>query len=152
MKSSLKPNVKVHILWEGHIVLRNLHLTFVLCSASQKLGEDFAKNCGLLRIYELYELFQKIKRLHISYTIVSKSQKCITQKIARHSSLIPIYQTENNIYVASKSTFVVLKPWESKKVQSFGAFQQTFGTSCLLRALVKSSILPSRTHYVRPTT
>ena len=27
--------------------------TFVLCSASQKKGEDFAKFCGLLRTYEL---------------------------------------------------------------------------------------------------
>ena len=35
-------------------ILRNLQLTFVLCSASQKWGEDFAKVCGLLRIYELY--------------------------------------------------------------------------------------------------
>ena len=32
----------------------NLPLTFVLCSASQKQGKDFAKFCGLLRIYELY--------------------------------------------------------------------------------------------------
>ena len=27
---------KVHIFWEGHNFLRNLHLTFVLCSASHK--------------------------------------------------------------------------------------------------------------------
>ena len=27
---------KVHIFWEGHKLLRNLHLTFVLCRASQK--------------------------------------------------------------------------------------------------------------------
>ena len=27
---------KVHIFWEGHKILRNIHLTFVLCSASQK--------------------------------------------------------------------------------------------------------------------
>ena len=27
---------KVHIFWEGHKILRNLHLTFVLCSTSQK--------------------------------------------------------------------------------------------------------------------
>ena len=27
---------KVHISWEGHKILQNLHLTFVLCSASQK--------------------------------------------------------------------------------------------------------------------
>ena len=26
---------KVYIFWEGHKILRNLHLTFVLCSASQ---------------------------------------------------------------------------------------------------------------------
>ena len=28
--------IKVQIFWEGHKILRNLHLTFVLCSASQK--------------------------------------------------------------------------------------------------------------------
>ena len=46
---------KVPIFWEGHNILKNLHLTFVLYSASQKLGEDFANFCGLLRIYEIYE-------------------------------------------------------------------------------------------------
>ena len=30
--------VKAHIFWEGHKILRNLNLTFVLCSASQKWG------------------------------------------------------------------------------------------------------------------
>ena len=34
--------------------MRNLHLTFDYNTYSQKLGEDFAKFCGLLRIYELY--------------------------------------------------------------------------------------------------
>ena len=34
--------------------MRNLHLTFDYSTYSQKLGEDFAKFCGLLRIYELY--------------------------------------------------------------------------------------------------
>ena len=33
--------------------MQNLHLGFVLCSASQKQGEDFAKPFGLLRICEL---------------------------------------------------------------------------------------------------
>ena len=46
---------KVHIFWEGHKILRNLHLTFDYSTYSQKLGEDFAKFCGLLRIYELYK-------------------------------------------------------------------------------------------------
>ena len=26
---------KVHLFWEGHKILRNLHLTFARCSASQ---------------------------------------------------------------------------------------------------------------------
>ena len=38
----------------GHKILRNLHRRFVLCTASQIYGGDFAKNWGLLRIYELY--------------------------------------------------------------------------------------------------
>ena len=39
---------------KGHKILRNLPLTFDRMHCSQKLGEDFAKFCGLLRIYELY--------------------------------------------------------------------------------------------------
>ena len=34
--------------------LRNLHQLFVLCTASQIIGGDFTKFCGLLRIYKLY--------------------------------------------------------------------------------------------------
>ena len=48
-------SIKVHLFWEGHKILRHLHFNFVLCSASQKQGEDVAKFCGLLRIYELYQ-------------------------------------------------------------------------------------------------
>ena len=44
---------KVHIFWEGHKILPNLHLTFDYSTYSQKLGEDFAKFCGLPRIFEL---------------------------------------------------------------------------------------------------
>ena len=46
--------LKVHIFWEGHKILQNLHLTFVPCSNGQINGGDFAKFCGLLRLYELY--------------------------------------------------------------------------------------------------
>ena len=42
--------------------------SFVLCTASQIIGGDFAKVCGLLRIYELYkfggqqsEIFKALK-------------------------------------------------------------------------------------------
>ena len=33
--------------------MRNLHQLFVLCTASQIIGGDFAKFCGLLRIFNL---------------------------------------------------------------------------------------------------
>ena len=46
---------KVHIFWEGHKILWNLHLTFVLCSNGQIYGGDFPKFCGFLRIYGLYK-------------------------------------------------------------------------------------------------
>ena len=60
--------IKVHILWKGHKIFRNLHLNFVLCCASQKLGEDFEKFYGLLRIYELY-LLRLIFLVPLSTTI-----------------------------------------------------------------------------------
>ena len=46
-------SIKVHIFWESREILRNLPLTFDSMYCSQKLGVDFAKFCGLLRIYEL---------------------------------------------------------------------------------------------------
>jgi hypothetical protein len=44
---------KAHIFWKGNTVLWNLHLTFDWHYIGQKQGGDFAKFCGLLRIYEL---------------------------------------------------------------------------------------------------
>ena len=52
---------KVHIFWEGHKILWYLHQSFVICTASQIIGGDFAKFCGLLRIYELYLPIPKIR-------------------------------------------------------------------------------------------
>ena len=46
-------SVKAHIFWEGHKFFRNLPLTLDYSTYSQKIGEDFTKCCGLLRIYEL---------------------------------------------------------------------------------------------------
>ena len=33
--------VKVHIFWEGHKILRNLHQSFVLGTASQMISQNF---------------------------------------------------------------------------------------------------------------
>ena len=45
--------------------MRNLHLTFDYSTYNQMLGEDFAKLCGLLRIYELYHTEEKLDRKFI---------------------------------------------------------------------------------------
>ena len=45
--------LKVHLFWEGHEVLRNLHLRFDPYYIGQIYGGDIEKFCGLLRIYEL---------------------------------------------------------------------------------------------------
>ena len=41
---------KVHIFWEGHKILRNIHLTFDWHNLGQKWNGDFAQFCGLLRM------------------------------------------------------------------------------------------------------
>ena len=46
-------NFKVHIFWEGHKILWNLHRRFDRYYIGQIYSGDFAKFCGLLRIYEL---------------------------------------------------------------------------------------------------
>ena len=45
---------KVHIFWEGHKILQNLHRRFEWHYIRQIYGRDFAKFCCILRIYELY--------------------------------------------------------------------------------------------------
>ena len=46
--------LKVHIFWEGHKVMQNLHCIFHPYYTGQINCGDFAKFCGILRRYELY--------------------------------------------------------------------------------------------------
>ena len=48
-------SIKVHILWEGHKILQNINLLFDWQYIGQIICGDFAKFCGLFRIYELYK-------------------------------------------------------------------------------------------------
>ena len=48
--------------------MQNLHRRFVLCSNGQIYGGDFAKFCGLLRIYELYLVIES-KRSEMSIVL-----------------------------------------------------------------------------------
>ena len=57
---------KVHIFWEGHKILQNLHQLFVLCTASQKIGGDFTIFCSLLRIYMNFNLTYLVFTYEIS--------------------------------------------------------------------------------------
>ena len=42
----MNSDIQVHIFWEGHQILRNLHQLFVLYTASEMISEDFAKGPG----------------------------------------------------------------------------------------------------------
>ena len=53
-EKGLWPQFKVHIFWDDHKILRNLQQLFDWQYTGQIIGRDFAKFCGLLRIYELY--------------------------------------------------------------------------------------------------
>ena len=57
--------------------MRNLPLTFDYTTYSQKLGEDLAKFCGLLRIYELYYIREKLMRKLYEFFKVLQFQKRI---------------------------------------------------------------------------
>ena len=72
-------------------VLRNLHLLFVLCTGSQIIGGDFAKFCGLLRIYELYVHVLNIKNLPLDMWLkcLNKAGKWKLRVLnARQSTLV----------------------------------------------------------------
>ena len=67
----------VKFIYSGHKILRNLHLTFDYITYSQKLGEDFAKFCGLLRIYELYEWNWNFEIcIHKKYMFLQNAYRC----------------------------------------------------------------------------
>ena len=63
---------KVHIFWEGHKISRNLNRRFDLYYIGQIYGGDFAKICGLLRIYELYLQKLKLQKSYIWRHAVKK--------------------------------------------------------------------------------
>ena len=49
---------KVHIFWKGHKILQNPQQLFDWQYIGQIIGGDFAKFCGLPRIYELYKFWR----------------------------------------------------------------------------------------------
>ena len=62
---------KLHIFWEGHKILRNLHCRFDCYYIGQIYGGDFEKFCGFLRIYELY---LKIGHKHYVFIVIKIAQ------------------------------------------------------------------------------
>ena len=72
-----------------HKILRNLHRRFDLHYIGQIYGGDFAKFCGLLRIYELYKIFISYFSEAESPQLQRKSSLTIqeTLKVSRKISL-----------------------------------------------------------------
>ena len=57
---------KVHIFWEGHKILQNLHLTFDYSTYSQKLGED-------LQWVAFSEYTTKVVEFHANFSKLDKN-------------------------------------------------------------------------------
>ena len=78
---------KVYILWEGHKILRNLQQLVVLCTYC-RLNDwwrlDFAKFCGLFRIYEL-ERFQNLIR-YVQFHLQKKMNEVSLCQLFLHNS------------------------------------------------------------------
>ena len=68
--------IKVHLFSEVHKILRNLHRRFDLYYIVQIYVGDFAKFCGLLRIYELYLLSPTIGRLQNVLNVIKTNWMC----------------------------------------------------------------------------
>ena len=101
---------KVRIFWEGHKILLNLHLNFVLCSASQKYGEDFVRFCGLLSTYELYLW------LLISTWFLRKDISFCWQEACCYQTNIHKYYTSSvRLY-----SFLLLFVWQSNMQIAWG--------------------------------
>ena len=87
---------KVHIFWEGHKFLRNLHRRFVLCNNGQIYDGDFAKFCGLLRIYELYKVHDEfVPQVCWHYYSVKKGRKPFSM---RRSQWLHLHQNGPFVY------------------------------------------------------
>ena len=108
--------------------MQNLHCNFVLCSNGEIYGGDFAKFCGLLRIYELYKERQYceaissgkghcIDRLSdfFSTLLLSLNDKSLLKYLVH---LLKKMSPENVLWPIKKSVprKSSLKNWQHKKI------------------------------------
>ena len=94
---------KVHIFWEDHTILRNLHRRFDWHWVAQIYGGDFAKFCGLLRKYELYLNWQRQK--WFLRPITCKEGSLIAVKNSRNISRKKVCYFKN-VFTPSSKLFV----------------------------------------------
>ena len=97
--------------------MRNLHQLFVLdlCTASQIIGGDFAKFCGLLRIYELYSKHCFcFKQGTFSFSFLGHDAyigaKSLLKSISNFCT-ISMVNSFNKVITALKLSTKVLKVW-----------------------------------------
>ena len=91
--------VKVHIFWEGHKILRNLHRRFDRYYMGQIYGGYFSKFCGLLRIYELYGICESSLNLT---TKLSNLQVSLLDRLkVEWPSAMPMYKIPKTILPSS---------------------------------------------------
>ena len=125
-------DAKVHIFWEGHEILRNFHLTFDFSTYSHKLGEEIAKFCGLLRIYELY--------LHDSWIAIMSKIGILLDKDFQLMIFIPSWSTTLQFRLLDLFSSLLLLFAKLGKTHPWHASQILFG-SWLVSLRVSSTVL-----------
>ena len=100
---------KVHIFSEGHKILRNLHLRFVLCSNGQIYSGNFAKFCSLLsKKWTL--IWLHTCNLHWSHSAEILSKRAFTSRDIYEifgilQSTIQWTRTQAKIYMKAQEVF-----------------------------------------------
>ena len=114
-KNILNNIYKVHIFWEGHKILRNLHRRFDRYYIGQIYDGDFVKFCGLLRIYELYTFRCWLKSSATDNTLKCSKFALIEVMGSKRLCLEPLIITNHK--KTDKRTLVLQKKstlsWES---------------------------------------
>ena len=140
-------NFKVNIFWEGHKILRNLHQLFVLCTASQIIGGDFAKICGLLRIYELYNGGLKLDRFGPWFEHYFRKWSVLKIKVTKKCQYPKIFfQTRYVRFInfKLKSSSKTLRLFLTKI--RFGQFSRHYHYKYFQNSITKLTVRPVQVH------
>ena len=116
---------KVHIFWEGHKILRNLHLTFVLVvpvKSKVKISQNFVAFSEYMNFIYLIQLGIQVEFLHLL---------CRHLYSTHHQHKLHLFDEKKNMLLLFNQYFIMAQDsllWQSR----FAQFWQDFAAKALL--------------------